>query len=106
MKGAVRDRLLEVKRGSVELDAALVPPPRIHSVRYHGVFAPNSRVRARVVPAPAVAPEPAPSPPSSVRPDPVLVTVAGRPFRAGVPLQVLPEQGNQFPELGFPDSSV
>ena len=45
--------------------ATLVPPPRIHSVRYHGIFAPNSKARARVVPGSADAPEPMPSPPSS-----------------------------------------
>ena len=34
--------------------AALVPPPRRHLVRYAGAFAPNSRLRALVVPpAPA-----------------------------------------------------
>ena len=47
--------------------AALVPPSRANLVRYFGVFAPNARVRPRVVPAPAplaqapvcpVAPEP------------------------------------------------
>jgi len=32
--------------------AALVPPPRANLVRYFGVFAPNARVRPRVVPAP------------------------------------------------------
>lgn len=26
--------------------AALVPPPRMHLTRYHGVFAPHSRLRA------------------------------------------------------------
>ncbi|WP_418888732.1 transposase [Methanothrix soehngenii] len=26
---------------------ALVPPPRMHLTRYHGVFAPHSRLRAR-----------------------------------------------------------
>ncbi len=31
--------------------ATLAPPPRTHAVRYHGVFAPNAKVRARVVPA-------------------------------------------------------
>jgi hypothetical protein len=31
--------------------AALVPPPRAHLIRYHGVFAPNSRYRAHVTPA-------------------------------------------------------
>lgn len=28
--------------------AALVPPPRVHLMRYHGVFAPHSRLRAAV----------------------------------------------------------
>jgi hypothetical protein len=31
--------------------AALVPPPRVHLTRYHGVFAPHSRLRAAVTPA-------------------------------------------------------
>jgi len=31
--------------------AALVPPPRMHLTRYHGVFAPHSRLRAAVTPA-------------------------------------------------------
>lgn len=38
--------------------ATLIPPPRVHGVHYHGVFAPNPRVRSRVVPE-AHAPEPA-----------------------------------------------
>lgn len=32
--------------------AALVPPPRMHLTRYHGVFAPHSKLRAAVTPAP------------------------------------------------------
>jgi len=32
--------------------AALVPRPRAHLTRYHGVFAPNCRLRRRVVPSP------------------------------------------------------
>ncbi len=32
--------------------AALVPPPRFNSVRYHGVLAPNSKARKHVVPSP------------------------------------------------------
>jgi hypothetical protein len=32
--------------------ATLVPPPRAHLVRYHGVFAPASRWRREVIPAP------------------------------------------------------
>lgn len=35
----------------VEKLAALIPPPRFHGARYHGVFAPCARERARVVPA-------------------------------------------------------
>lgn len=35
---------------------ALIPPPRVHMIRYHGVFAPRSRLRAQVVRA--IAPEP------------------------------------------------
>ena len=31
--------------------AALVPPPRIHLTRYHGVFAPRAKLRAAVTPA-------------------------------------------------------
>jgi hypothetical protein len=31
--------------------AALVPPPRLNLTRFHGVFAPNSRYRARITPA-------------------------------------------------------
>ncbi len=42
--------------------ATLVPPPRVHGLRYHGVFAPSSRVRQRVVPA---APGPVPPTPAT-----------------------------------------
>ena len=31
--------------------AALVPPPRFHLLRYHGVLAPRARDRGRIVPA-------------------------------------------------------
>ena len=31
--------------------AALVPPPRMHLTRYHGVFAPRSKLRGAVTPA-------------------------------------------------------
>ena len=33
--------------------AALVPPPRIHLIRYHGVLAPNAKDRALIVPGTA-----------------------------------------------------
>ncbi len=31
--------------------AALVPPPRAHLNRFHGIFAPNSRLRAQLTPS-------------------------------------------------------
>ena len=37
--------------------ASLVPPPRVHLTRYHGLFAPNARDRARVVRVPHLAGE-------------------------------------------------
>ena len=36
--------------------AASVPPPRLHTVRYAGVLAPASKLRARIVPTPVAAP--------------------------------------------------
>ena len=37
--------------------AALVPPPRLNLVRYHGVLAPNATDRAQIVPGPKPADE-------------------------------------------------
>ena len=37
--------------------ATLVPAPRVHNVRYHGLFAPHSKLRSRVVPSPSPAAE-------------------------------------------------
>ena len=31
---------------------ALVPRPRLHLIRFHGVLAPNARLRAAIVPSP------------------------------------------------------
>ena len=33
--------------------AALVPRPRLHLIRFHGVLAPNAKLKSRVVPVPA-----------------------------------------------------
>jgi hypothetical protein len=46
----------------IERLAALIPPPRIHRHRYHGVLAPNSPQRAQVtaLARPATTPSPAP----------------------------------------------
>jgi hypothetical protein len=40
--------------------AALVPPPKVHLVRYHGVFANRHRLRAAVAPRPPTAAVPPP----------------------------------------------
>ena len=39
----------------IERLAALIPPPRLHRHRYHGVLAPNAPLRAQVT---ALAPQP------------------------------------------------
>ena len=31
---------------------SLIPPPRQNQIRYHGIFAPNSRFREQIVPKP------------------------------------------------------
>ena len=43
--------LLSVRLFFFEQLAALVPKPRVHLTRFHGVFAPNSTYRAFVTPA-------------------------------------------------------
>lgn len=49
--GAVGDRQLRVTPLElIDRLAALIPPPRIHRHRYHGVLAPNSPHRAQVTP--------------------------------------------------------
>jgi Putative transposase len=37
----------------IEKLVALVPPPRIHLIRYHGILAPHSSDRSRIIPRPA-----------------------------------------------------
>ena len=41
--------------------AALVPRPRLHLIRFHGVLAPNATLRKAVVPVPPTASAPAPA---------------------------------------------
>jgi hypothetical protein len=37
----------------LERQAALVPRPRLHLIRFHGVLSPNAKLRSKIVPAPA-----------------------------------------------------
>ena len=52
----------------IEKLAALVPPPRVHLIRYHGVLAPNAADRALIVPGPETTEDAAPAgtPPAPV----------------------------------------
>ena len=52
--------------------APLIPPPRFHLLRFHGVFAPNSKLRSLVVPKPPTpaVEEGAPRDKPQVRPSP------------------------------------
>jgi hypothetical protein len=54
LKASYRDGTTHIVLEPLDLIArlaALVPPPRMHLTRYHGVFAPHSRLRAAVTPA-------------------------------------------------------
>jgi len=51
--GDGREVLILEPRELLRRLATLVPPPRAHLVRYHGVFGPASKWRREIVPAPA-----------------------------------------------------
>jgi len=73
--------------------ATLVPPPRTRAIRYHGVFAPNSEDRARVVPGGGGEPgQPVPEHfPTPARPPAALQPVVAPTWPAGPsPFQLLP----------------
>ncbi|HEY4055208.1 MAG TPA: transposase [Kofleriaceae bacterium] len=53
-----RDELVITGLELVEKLAALIPPPRIHLIRFHGVLAPNAALRPLVVPAKPTPPAP------------------------------------------------
>ncbi len=55
--------------------AALVPRPRLHLIRFHGVLAPNSKLRAQVVP------KQPPQPAQTTQPEASEVNLAHRPMR-------------------------
>ncbi len=54
LKNAYRDGTTHIVLEPLDLIARLaapVPPPRMHLTRFHGVFAPHSKLRAAVTPA-------------------------------------------------------
>ena len=53
LKSAWRDGITHIRMSLLEFMrclAALVPRPRLHLIRFHGVLAPNARLRAAIVP--------------------------------------------------------
>ncbi len=56
LKSAYQDGATQVVMSPLEFMqrlAALVPGPRLHLIRFHGVLAPNAKLRAAIVPPPA-----------------------------------------------------
>ena len=54
LKNAYRDGTMHIVREPLDLLArlaALVPPPRMHLTKYHGVLAPYRKLRAAVTPS-------------------------------------------------------
>ena len=56
LKSPYKDGTTHIVMGPLEFMeslAALVPRPRLHLIRFHGVLAPNAKLRSKIVPAPA-----------------------------------------------------
>jgi hypothetical protein len=56
LKSPYRDGTTHIVMSPLELMqrlAALVPPPRLHLIRFHGVLAPHAKLRAAIVASPA-----------------------------------------------------
>ena len=84
--GDCRDVLILEPRELLRRLATLVPPPRAHLVRYHGVFGPASKWRKEIVPWPSQSPCPAPcssDAPGTSRPPPT--TKSPRPLDSRIP---------------------
>ena len=79
--GDGRDVLILEPRELIRRLATLVPPPRAHLVRYHGVFGPASKWRSEIVPAPSQRTRPAEAPCSSNGPDTSRLPTATKPPR-------------------------
>jgi len=60
LKSAYKDGTTHIVMSPLEFMqrlAALVPRPRLHLIRFHGVLAPHAKLRAAIVPTPENAPE-------------------------------------------------
>ena len=86
--GDGRDVLILEPRDLLRRLATLVPPPRAHLVRCHGVFGPASKWRREIVPAPAQSTCPPEAPCSSNAQGtsrPPLATKPPRPLDSRIP---------------------
>ena len=56
LKSAFRNGTTHVVMSPLEFMqrlTALVPRPRLHLIRFHGVLAPNAKIRCEIIPSPA-----------------------------------------------------
>ena len=56
LKSAYKDGTTHIVMAPLEFMqrlAALVPGPRLHLIRFHGVLAPNAKLRGKIIPSPA-----------------------------------------------------
>ena len=56
LKSAYKDGTTHIVMAPLEFVqrlAALVPRPRLHLIRFHGVLAPNAKLRGKIIPSPA-----------------------------------------------------
>jgi Putative transposase len=56
LKSAYQDGTIHIVMAPLEFMqrlAALVPRPRLHLIRLHGVLAPNAKLRGKIIPSPA-----------------------------------------------------
>ena len=86
--GDGRDVLILEPRELLRRLATLIPPPRAHLVRYHGVFGPASKWRREIAPASPQSACPAEAPCSSNAPDtsrPPPATKPPRPLDSRIP---------------------
>jgi len=79
LKSAYKDGTTHIVMSPLEFLqrlAALVPRPRLHLIRFHGVLAPHAKLRAAIVPAPAENASGQPADPAHAQPSPARMSWA------------------------------
>jgi len=86
--------------------APLIPPPRAHQVRYHGLLAPCASGRDRVVPRPSGCDVTEPSGPGAVEGEPLqLLERASCREGSNAPTRNIPDPLEPLPDTGRPAAS-